>query len=66
MVNHNIGRIPVVSRKKPQQLIGMITRSDLLSAHRRRLADTIQEKPTIEFSMSRKPGRKSDPNSADS
>ncbi len=63
MVNHNIGRIPVVSRKKPQQLIGMITRSDLLSAHRRRLADTIQEKPTIEFSMPRKPSRKSGPNS---
>src|SRR4029079_16128416 len=39
MVNHDIGRLPVVSRARPGQVIGMITRSDLLRAHRRRLAD---------------------------
>jgi CBS domain-containing protein len=36
MVNHNIGRLPVIERNTGR-LIGMITRSDLLSAHRRRL-----------------------------
>ncbi len=44
MVNHNIGRLPVIERKTGQ-LIGMITRSDLLSAHRRRLQDTHQPAP---------------------
>jgi CBS domain-containing protein len=39
MVNHDIGRLPVVSRSRPGQVIGMITRSDLLRAHRRRIAD---------------------------
>ena len=37
MVNHDIGRLPVVQRDKPGVVIGMITRSDLLGAHRRRL-----------------------------
>jgi CBS-domain-containing membrane protein len=39
MVNHDIGRLPVVSRARPGQVIGMLTRSDLLRAHRRRLSD---------------------------
>jgi CBS domain-containing protein len=38
MVNHNIGRLPVIDRSTGR-LIGMITRSDLLSAHRRRLEE---------------------------
>jgi H+/Cl- antiporter ClcA len=36
MVNHDIGRLPVLDRGT-RQLIGVITRSDLLRAHRRRL-----------------------------
>ncbi len=36
MVNHDIGRLPVVSRLN-RAIIGMITRSDLLKAHRTRL-----------------------------
>jgi len=39
MVNHDIGRLPVVRRDKPGVVVGMITRSDLLGAHRRRLND---------------------------
>jgi CBS domain-containing protein len=39
MVDHDIGRLPVVERGT-MQLIGMITRSDLLSAHRKRLRET--------------------------
>jgi len=32
-----VGRLPVVSRDEPRKVTGMLTRSDLLSAHRRRL-----------------------------
>jgi H+/Cl- antiporter ClcA/CBS domain-containing protein len=37
MVNHDIGRLPVVSRHEPGKVIGMLTRSDVLGAHRVRL-----------------------------
>ena len=40
MVNHNIGRLPVVERHDRRHVIGILTRSDVLSAHRRRLQDT--------------------------
>ncbi len=39
MVNHDIGRLPVIERGKPGHVVGMLTRSDLLSAHRRRLTE---------------------------
>lgn len=37
MVIQQVGRLPVVSREDPQVVVGMISRSDLLSAHRSRL-----------------------------
>ena len=37
MVREGVGRLPVVSREEPRKVIGMLTRSDLLTAHRRRL-----------------------------
>lgn len=37
MVRSNVGRLPVVSREAPRVVIGMISRSDLLSAHEDRL-----------------------------
>ncbi len=40
MVNHDIGRLPVVERGKLGKVVGFLTRSDLLSAHRRRLDDS--------------------------
>jgi CBS domain-containing protein len=39
MVRHEIGRLPVIERSSGK-LIAMVTRSDLLGAHRRRLRDT--------------------------
>ncbi|HYK01438.1 MAG TPA: CBS domain-containing protein [Thermoanaerobaculia bacterium] len=39
MVRENIGRLPVVERDDPRRVIGIITRSDLLRAHERRLAE---------------------------
>jgi H+/Cl- antiporter ClcA/CBS domain-containing protein len=40
MVREHVGRLPVVSRDDPQTVIGIITRSDLLAAHTRRLDET--------------------------
>jgi len=37
MLNHNIGRLPVVSRKEPRQLVGYLGRSGVLSVWLRRL-----------------------------
>jgi len=37
MVMSDIGRLPIVSRRAPRRIIGMLTRSDLLVAHKRRL-----------------------------
>jgi CBS domain-containing protein len=39
MARERIGRLPVVSRAAPRQVIGIITRSDLVEAHARRLEE---------------------------
>ena len=38
MVNHDIGRLPVIDRAT-RKVIAMVTRSDLLGAHRRRIRE---------------------------
>jgi chloride channel protein, CIC family len=40
MVNEGVGRLPVVSRAEPRKPVGIVARSDLLAAHRRRLDET--------------------------
>ena len=37
MVHERVGRLPVVSRNAPRRVIGIVSRSDLLEAHERRL-----------------------------
>ena len=37
MVRERVGRLPVVSRSNPRRVIGIVSRSDLLEAHERRL-----------------------------
>ncbi len=37
MVRHGIGRVVVVAQESPHDVIGIVTRSDLLEAHERRL-----------------------------
>jgi chloride channel protein, CIC family len=37
MVRARVGRLPVVSRKAPRQVVGILSRSDLLEAHEDRL-----------------------------
>jgi CIC family chloride channel protein len=39
MVNENVGRLPVVAREDPKKVVGFLTRSDLIRAHARRLAE---------------------------
>jgi len=39
MVRENVGRLPVVAREDPRKVVGFITRSDLLTAHAKRLAE---------------------------
>jgi H+/Cl- antiporter ClcA/CBS domain-containing protein len=37
MVVEQVGRLPVVTREQPHTVIGIVTRSDLLAAHRKRI-----------------------------
>jgi H+/Cl- antiporter ClcA/CBS domain-containing protein len=46
MVNHDIGRLPVLERRS-HRIVGMLTRSDLISAHRRRLRETWRAERSI-------------------
>lgn len=49
MVNHGIGRLPVLSRSTPPQIVGILTRSDVLSAFRHRVRETQPQAPTVRF-----------------
>lgn len=54
MVNHDIGRLPIVRRERPTELLGIVTRSDILSVFRRRAADREPQQPNLRL-PSRKP-----------
>ena len=54
MVNHGIGRLPVVNRQGVPRVIGMITRSDILSAYRHRINENEPELPSLSFALRRK------------
>lgn len=41
----SVGRLPVVSRDGSQRLVGIVSRSDLLAAHRRRLEELRERDP---------------------
>jgi chloride channel protein, CIC family len=49
MVNHGIGRLPVVMRGSASQVIGMISRSDVLSSYRRKLDDTHRAETVLQM-----------------
>jgi H+/Cl- antiporter ClcA len=55
MVRHDVGRLPVVSRDNPRKLIGIVTRSDILSVYERRLRDSTPVHPRDHWGRSRKP-----------
>ena len=45
MARNAVGRLPVVTRAAPRTAVGIVTRSDLLSAHVRRLDESLQQAP---------------------
>jgi len=47
MVRHDLGRLPVVERGNLATIIGIITRSDVLAAYRRRLEESIPQEPNV-------------------
>jgi predicted transcriptional regulator len=47
MVHEGVGRLPVVARGAPLRVTGMLTRSDLLSAHARRLEESRRSRRVI-------------------
>lgn len=49
MVNHHIGRLPVVRRGPKPEVVGMITRSDILSVFQRQVDEALRQNPTIRF-----------------
>jgi CBS domain-containing protein len=44
MASADIGRLPVVSEDEPGKLVGILTRSDILGAHRERLAADVPQR----------------------
>jgi CBS domain-containing protein len=53
MVNHGIGRLPVVQREGPPKVTGMISRSDVLSVFQHQIRDGATQKPTISVRLPR-------------
>jgi H+/Cl- antiporter ClcA/CBS domain-containing protein len=51
MVREQVGRLPVVTRAAPRRVIGLVTRSDLHTAHARRLDDRDTLSRQIELGM---------------
>ena len=51
MVREQVGRLPVVKRSDPKHVVGIVTRSDLLSAHARRLAAADRASRQIELGL---------------
>jgi len=49
MVEDDIGRLPVVTREEPRRVVGFLTRSDLLAAHRGRLKATREASRHLSF-----------------
>jgi H+/Cl- antiporter ClcA len=46
MVKHGIGRLPIVTRENKSHVVGIISRSDILTTYRNRIAEYETEKPT--------------------
>lgn len=53
MVNHRVGRLPVMSRQSPPHLVGIITRSDVLSVLQSQIRDVELQPPTLSLTGKR-------------
>ncbi|HYB91480.1 MAG TPA: chloride channel protein [Candidatus Binataceae bacterium] len=49
MARHRMGRVPVVKRENPAEVVAMLSQSDIRSANRRRLEETEQAEQTIRW-----------------
>ncbi|HEY5243874.1 MAG TPA: chloride channel protein [Polyangiaceae bacterium] len=49
MARENVGRLPVVARDDPDRVIGIVTRSDVIAAHARRLDGERLREPHYRF-----------------
>jgi CBS domain-containing protein len=49
MVQEGVGRLVVVTRAKPDRVAGVLTRSDLLAAHERRLQESQRRARTLDL-----------------
>ena len=56
MVNHDLGRLPVLTRTSPAKLVGILTRSDILSAYRHRIKDLERADPILKLKFLAKKG----------
>jgi len=54
MLQEEVGRLPVVSREAPRKPVGILTRSDLIAAHRRRLEETHVAEQSLSWRSFRK------------
>ena len=54
MLQEEVGRLPVVSRDEPRKPVGILTRSDLLAAHRRRLEEANVAEQSLNWRSLRK------------
>jgi chloride channel protein, CIC family len=50
MVEEGVGRLPVVTRLNPRRVVAMISRSDILSAHRKRIEEAYRANQSIRLS----------------
>jgi CIC family chloride channel protein len=53
MARENVGRLPVVSRDDPDRVIGIVTRSDIIASHSRRLAGERLHEPKYRLGRTR-------------
>ena len=54
MVRERVGRLPVVSRTEPRKVLGVLTRSDLLESHARRIEAAERAERSLSFSWGRR------------
>jgi CBS domain-containing protein len=54
MVTTGIGRLPVVTQANPSKVLGILTRSDLVSAHARRISEDDHVHPRLKIASVRK------------
>ncbi len=49
MLNHDVGRLPVMRRGSPSALVGIITRVDILGAFRKRMEESVRDKASVQL-----------------